>query len=724
MAAAVRRSSSLIRPALRPVALACLALLAPIAEAQEAAEALPAITVTGQAPTARAEVGGFGTVPLARTPLSATVIPEGELKDRGASRIADAVSLDAAVSDSYNSQGYWDFLSVRGFVLDNRFNYRRDGLPINAETSIPLDNKAALEVLKGTSGIQAGTSAPGGLVNLVVKRPEGHVRSVELGWRSRNSVGVAADIGERFGLDERFGLRVNAAYEHLDSPLRNDTGHRRLLAVAGDWRLAPATTVEAEVETSRRSQPSQPAFSLLGDTLPAPTNPRINLNNQSWSQPVVMDALTASLRVRHQLDADWRLTAHLGTQRLDSDDRLAYPFGVFDPITYDCNPCDRYAPDGSFTYWQFISDNERRRTHALDLYAEGRFSAAGLQHNLTSGVLFSRYKARFQDQIFDIAGTGTVDGNTQVPPSGGAIDPSTNRTERSTEFYVRDAIELSPRWTAWVGLRHTRLQRESIRTSGEPRATDYSQSVTTPWLALSHEFATGRVAYASWGQGIESEVAPNRARYTNAGQALPALKSEQVEIGLKATTPSLGWNLALFRIERPQFSDLDGACSNADPCTRRADGEARHQGIEGGARWDRGPWRLTGSAMWLHARREGAADASLNGKRPTNVPTHTVKAGVEYRVAALPGLRLAGAMVHEGDRMVLADNSVHIPSWTRFDVGLVHQQRVAGTALTWRAGIDNLTDKRAWRESPFQYGHAYLYPLAPRTFRVSLQTDL
>ncbi len=724
MAAAVRRSSSLIRLTLPPVALTYLCVAVSTAWAQDASEALPPITVTGQAPTARAEVGGFGTVPLARTPLSATVIPEGELKDRGATRIADAVSLDAAVSDSYNSQGYWDFLSVRGFVLDNRFNYRRDGLPINAETSIPLDNKAALEVLKGTSGIQAGTSAPGGLVNLVVKRPEGRVRSVELGWRSRNTVGVAADIGERFGMDERFGLRVNAAYEHLDSPLRSDTGHRRLLAVAGDWRLTPATTVEAEVETSRRSQPSQPAFSLLGNTLPAPTNPRINLNNQAWTQPVVMDALTASLRVRHQLDADWRLTAHLGTQRLDSDDRLAYPFGVFDPTTYDCNPCDRYAPDGTFTYWQFISDNERRRTHALDLYAEGRFSAAGLQHNLTSGVLFSRYKARFQDQIFDIAGTGTIDGNTQVPPSAGGIDPSTNRTERSTEFYVRDAVELSSRWTAWLGLRHTRLQRESIRTSGELRATDYSQSVTTPWLALSHELAPGHIVYASWGQGIESEVAPNRARYANAGQALPALKSEQVEIGLKANGPTLGWNLALFQIERPQFSDLDGACTNADPCTRRADGEARHRGIEGSARWDLGPWRLSGSAMWLHARREGAADASLNGKRPVNVPAHTVKAGVEYRVAALPGLRLAGAMVHEGDRMVLADNSVHIPSWTRFDLGLVHQHRAAGTALTWRAGIDNLTDKRAWRESPFQFGHAYLYPLAPRTFRVSLQADL
>ena len=69
---------------------------------------------------------------------------------------------------------------MRGFVLDNRFNFRRDGLPINAETSIPLDNKERIEILKGTSGIQAGTSAPGGLVNYVVKRPlDAPLRSVD-----------------------------------------------------------------------------------------------------------------------------------------------------------------------------------------------------------------------------------------------------------------------------------------------------------------------------------------------------------------------------------------------------------------------------------------------------------------------------------------------------------------------------------------------------------------
>jgi iron complex outermembrane receptor protein len=44
--------------------------------------------------------------------------------------------------------------------------------------------------------------------------------------------------------------------------------------------------------------------------------------------------------------------------------------------------------------------------------------------------------------------------------------------------------------------------------------------------------------------------------------------------------------------------------------------------------------------------------------------------------------------------------------------------------MTWRLGLDNATDRRAWRESPYQFGHSWLFPLAPRTLRVSLDWRL
>ena len=70
------------------------------------------------------------------------------------------------------------------------------------------------------------------------------------------------------------------------------------------------------------------------------------------------------------------------------------------------------------------------------------------------------------------------------------------------------------------------------------------------------------------------------------------------------------------------------------------------------------------------------------------------------------------------------NNSAQIGGWARLDAGARLDTRWGANAVTWRAGLDNLADRRAWRESPYQFGHAYLFPLAPRTLRLSVQADL
>lgn len=700
----------------RHVALACAACCASagtLAQTQ-----LDPVTVTGRA-APPITISGWGEIPLARMPLQASVFTTERLQDRGVQRLSDLTNFDPAVSDAYNSEGYWDQLSVRGYVIDNRFNYRRDGLPINAETSIPLDNKAQIEVLKGASGMQAGTSAPGGLVNLVVKRPlEDSLRRAGLEWRERGTLTGAVDLSERFGADRAFGLRLNAAAAQLDPKIDDTDGHRHMLAVAGDWRLGPGTLLEAEFETSRRSQPSLAGFSLLGDSVPEPT-PRINLNNQPWSLPVVLEADTASVRWRQRLGGGWQFATHLATQRLRSDDRVAFPFGC--TASNGTYYADRYCPDGSFDLYDFRSENERRRTDALDLSLRGTLQTGPLKHTLTTGLLSSRVKNRFQRQAFNFAGTGTVDGDTITDPNPELTDENTNRDERSTEWYASDAIEIDARWTAWLGVRHTRLHRRSVRTDGS-RQTDYTQSFTTPFVAASYAFAPGQLVYASWGRGVESAVAPNRDRYTNPGEAF-TLTSRQFELGLKGSTPALEWSVAAFEIEQPKFNDV-GDCNDPGTCTFQPDGTQRHRGVEGQAAWQAGPWTLRAGAQWLRARLDGSITAALNGAEPTNVPARTLKLGVEHRLAALPGLTLQAGAVHESGRFAVPDNSISIPGWTRVDVGARYDTRIGGRAVAWRAGIDNLADKRAWRESPYQFGHAYLYPLQARSVRLGVQVDL
>lgn len=697
---------------------AALALLSTAASAQQ----LPTVSISGRS-EAPVQVGGFGDTPVAKLPLQAALLGSEQLLSSGIGTLAGITALDASIGDAYNSQGYVSYLKIRGFDLDNRFNYRRDGLPINAETALALGNKSSIEVLKGSSGIQAGTSAPGGIVNLIVKRPTLELHSTTLSFGERGTAEIAADLSHRFGSSKEFGLRLNASTALVKPELHDTKGQRHLFALAGDWRVSPETLLEAEFELNKQTQPSQPGFSLLGTKLPdaKSIDPRINLNNQPWSQPVVFDNSQASLRVQQRLTGDWKAMVHWGTQRLKTDDRLAYPFGCSDADgSYWASS---YCPNGDFDMFDFRSENERRNSDATDFSLNGSIVLGGLRHKLSTGLLFTRFWSRFQGQAYNWAGTGNISGIPRTTADGTLLDANTNRDERSREFYLRDTIALGPQLNAWLGLRHSRVERSSYRVNtSDSRATHYAQSFTTPWLGLSYAFDSQLMAYASWGQGIESEVAPNRARYSNRGQALPALKSEQLEIGLKSGSKTVDWSIAAFDIQRPVWRDIGLCNSSNNSCVRRADGDGRHRGLEAQTdfKWSGGG--LIASMMKLHARNEGSSNASINALRPANVPETTIK--LQARQQLLNGLQAQLGLLHEGPRDALPDNSLQIPAWTRLDAALRYEHQVGRQLWTWRVGVDNLSDKRAWKESPYQYEHVYLYPLAPRTWRASLELSL
>jgi iron complex outermembrane receptor protein len=456
---------------------------------------------------------------------------------------------------------------------------------------------------------------------------------------------------------------------------------------------------------------------VLGAVVPEPSNPRINLNNQPWSQPAVFDGLTGSLRWRQRLDAQWSLLAQAATQQLKTDDAIAFPYGCSAE-----NLFDRYCSDGTYDMYDFRSPNERRRNNVADLSLNGNFLTGSVRHALTVGLQYNQVSNRFERQAFNYAGIGNVRGTLIVPAAPALTGENTNRDASSTEAYLRDAIAFSEQTTLWLGLRATWQRVDTALTDGgEP--VNLRQNYNAPWLALSHKLAGGTLLYGSWGTGYESDAAPNQPRYTNRGQALPALRSQQIELGIKGALDNGEWTLAAFDIDRPVSEDI-GSCDVDDSCTRVRDGSQVHRGLEAGIAGRYGAWDLGGSAMALHARREDSAIAGRNGLRPVNVPAYTLKLQVGYRVPEVPGLELLGTGLYESSRIVLPDNSLSIPAVARFDLGLRYQQRVGAAMLVWRAGIENITNEEAWRVSPFQFAHAFLFPLAPRTFALSLQASL
>ena len=225
-------------------------------------------------------------------------------------------------------------------------------------------------------------------------------------------------------------------------------------------------------------------------------------------------------------------------------------------------------------------------------------------------------------------------------------------------------------------------------------------------------------------------MVPNRAaQYSNAGVALAALKSSQWELGWKwdlgerAGLSDLGGQVALFRISRP-MTNLD-ACSRLGltPCAGAYDGEAIHAGLETSVHLASGPWRLASALSLVQARRQGSlVELATNGQRPANVPNWVLRMQGAWRVAGASGLELQASLSHEGTRNVLPDASITLPGWTRIDAGFQLETRIGSSKTTWSAGVENILDTRYWKESPFQFGHVYLFPGAARTLRLGMTT--
>jgi iron complex outermembrane receptor protein len=487
-----------------------------------------------------------------------------------------------------------------------------------------------------------------------------------------------------------------------------------------DWRLTPDSRLEWEIERSERQQFGVNGYSLLGDALPAPVDGKRNLTRQSWSVPAVFAGTTGTIRFKQSLEEGWLWTTQYSGQRLRTDDRLTFAYGCSAQELWD-----RYCSNGGFDLYDYRSEHERRSSNALLTDLSGVLQLAGMRHQLGLSLMRSQMLDRPSPmQAYNWAGTGNIEGNFDSPeaqPTPGELN--TQRSENSTELALRDRIELSAQTALWLGFRHTRLNRVSERTDGS-RAVQDKRSLNTPWLAFTNQITPAYLVYGSYGEGIETDVAPNRSLYNNAGQALPALRSKQSEIGVKGQWVRSRWQASWFDITRPVAGD-EGACNEANTCTRKIDGQAKHRGLELSAGLTHAQWHWDIATTWINATRQQAViDPSLNGQRALNVPRMSLRAQAQYRFADLPGLRASLRLSHEGSRQVTEDGRLQLPSWTTADLAAHYDSRIKGTATQWTLAIDNLADRHYWRESPKQFAHYYLYPGAPRTLRLGVRFSL
>jgi iron complex outermembrane recepter protein len=686
---------------------------------------LPTVSVT--APKSNNDSSLLPGINAFESPMSVNSLSAEQLRIQGVNSLSTVIKNDAAASDSYNTLGYIESLSLRGFLLDNRFNYRRDGLPVSNHVPLVMENKQRIEILKGTSGSMAGVSAPGGLVNWVVKRPtDTTITQVNAEVSERGSTLLSVDLGGRVAQD-RFGYRINASVGKRKPFADNAPGDKQFLSGYVDWRANDTHSVAIESEILRSKQISVPGFALLdsnrdgvGDQLPAVPSSKVNLNNQTWALPFVSASQTGSVRYLFTGTDQFRAGVRLGWQRIKTQDRIAFPDGCSSDTTY---VYPGICANGDVDVYDFRSNNEKRNTRSGDAYASGQWIAGITKHQWRLGFLSSTYQETFEPkQAYNFVGTSNIYAPISLPSDQSANDLNTNSQVKTQELSFSDAITLG-QWQAWLGLRHTRLAAQSARTDGS-RSVNYSQSFTTPWGALSYRLAADQLIYLSIGKGIETEFVPNRPKlFSNYGQALPTLVSQQWEFGWRQKFQQGSVHAALFSIRKPFSGDLLGS-EGSEQATRVAGARvARHRGVE--MAWQQSlnsQWDIDANLALLDARQIKTADDTDVNKRTVNVSPVQARINALWKLA--PQWSLLNSVSFRSSKPVTRDNSVSLPSAAQWDSLISWTiQDTATQVWTARVGISNVLNTAYWKDAPTQpWGGIYLFAAEPRALRVLIST--
>ncbi len=652
---------------------------------------------------------------LLETPASATVIPRGLLDDQGARGVLGAIGYDASVGENYAPLGYYESLSIRGFTLDNASGYKRDGLTIANESSMPLENKERVEILKGVAGFEAGLAAPGGVINYVVKRPTGApVRRVALETGERGSRYGHADLSGRAG---PFGYRFNAAREDYHPYVKEAVGRREFLSAALDWRLSDDAVFGVDADWQKKSQLSVPGYQPLGGTaLPPGVRPEKMLNNQPWSEPVAVEARNIGARFDYGAGADLRFEAAVNFNRVAAEDKAAFPYGCSSGPVYLATFCG----NGDYDLYDYRSSGEVRSAAHAQAVLSGERDWGSVRHEAAAGLSRFERAVNLGAEVYDYVGTDNI-----YNPNPLVFAPSAKGTgvvRRVQDYaesaaFVRDSISLSPRWKVHAGLRASVLADDRFGKLDGARVSRYRRTFFSPQAALAFMPGEDLMSYAAYSQGLELGGTAG-VTAANAGRTMDPKVTRQVEVGIKRdVSRRLLLAAAAFHIWKPyEFVDPGNVFVQR--------GTVKHSGLEFSASGRvTDDLRVFAGATLIHARQSGTGVATFDGRAPLNVPWLRSQATLDWSIPQVPGASLNGSWARVSEKYALRDNSLSVPAYNRFDFGARYALAVGPSRITWRFRVENALNSVYWKDVGEYFGDGYLHLGAPRTFRLSAQLD-
>jgi iron complex outermembrane receptor protein len=613
-------------------------------------------------------------ISLLETSQSVTVIPNSVITEQLATTLGEVLTNDASLTAG-SKQRNREVFNLRGFELSSSNGYLRDGHQHWSHYQQPIEILENIEVIKGPSSILYGQSGPGGLVNMVTKKPTAKTLfNLGMDVDQEGSTRLSLDAGDSLTDDESLRYRAvlvkqDAKYQRNYQNNEQSQRDRFLGALVIDYDISDNAMVRVHYDRT-----DDEAGLDTGAWLDEKGNIIGNektIRDMSWA---FTDITVENIGVdfNYGLSDQWQVNLgyneqNFERQRFESSPKKPSMFTEGD--TYTSKPYDR------FDDWQF-------KTAFIDF--TGEFTLSNVKHQLLIGANSLDY---YYGQL-KVNGESINYSANQAEPVRPDISYKTDDSLYTSAYdyygvYIQDLITLNDQWQVSVGGRYDKQSKENANNES-----------FLPKAGILFHPDVQTTFYASYSEGFEpqrSEKLEND-RDINNGMKLDAMTSKQMEIGAKwqLFDERLLLTAALFDITKTGKLITEAINDNPtfDTRTEQA-GEQRHKGFEVAAQGAiNDKLFVMASVMKLDAQYD--KDENYQGKTPVDAPQWSASIWSRYEFNDQLAVNIRA--FYEGERFADSNNTITKDAYTRIDVGATYKTVISNKAVSFRLNIQNLLD--------------------------------
>jgi iron complex outermembrane receptor protein len=561
-------------------------------------------------------IGTKVDTPIVQIPQAISVVTQDQIEDQKPRTLNEAIGYTASANpNTYGLDTRYDAFFLRGFPAGYNGVFR-DGLRqyngLSAWFKTEPYGLEGVTILKGPASSLYGISGPGGIVNLVTKRPkEERFREVEVLFGGYDRYQAAFDFSGPVNEEGTILYRMTGLGRLADTELPGYPEDKLY--------LAPAFTIKPDEDT-RLTVLSEISHSVTGGTAIYHYDGSGTLSNIYAGDPAWNDFAQTQGRIgyefEHRFNDVLTVRQNLRYSAIDAD----LEYSGFNP-----------APPAR--YWGHYKED--MKNFIVDNMAQFEFDTGPVSHTAVAGIDYAW--TYYDAQITSAGSLDDIRDATLAPYSG--------QEANQTGIYLHDQMEwedltlfLSGRYD-WVDTDSTEAGQAETRQKDDAFSGRVGLSYRTEW---------GIIPYANY----STSFAPNIGFVEDPTGRRPARPTiaDQKEIGVKYEIPDTNAvvSAAWFDITQEDGSVFD-ASGDGIQVQRQYDMNSRGFELEANASFDNG-FSLIASYTHLRVKIEDGPEGT-EGKELSATPNDVLSLWGHYAFedGALAGLGLGAGIRYVGE---------------------------------------------------------------------------